>query len=274
MIRIVIVSGISAVAIALWAQTTLAPSGGPPAAAYPSAAAAMRALLVGNPRVVAFGEYHQQKKTAKIPSALGHFTREILPALGAAGATDLVAETWITTGSCGEAERESVAQVDKATQRPARTENEVVALLRRAKAMGIQPRILQVACKDYQAMFASGQVDFDRLLRLTRDQLETQIRAALQRPGSRLVVSYGGALHNDLHRPPHLAPYAFGEAVASTVDGKYLEIDLYVPEYIEKDASVRREPWYERYRRAYRPKLIIVIQRTPGSYALVFPRRT
>ena len=273
MIRIVALSGIWAAAIALSAQTTLATPKDPPAATYPSAAAAVQALLAAKPRVVAFGEYHQQKKTAGIPSALRHFTREILPALRAAGATDLVAETWITTGSCGEVERKAVARVDKTTQRPASTENEVVTLLRQAKALGIEPRILQVACKDYQAIFGSGRLDFDRLLRLTRDQLETQIRAALQRSGSRLVASYGGALHNDLHPPADFAPYAFGEAVARAVDGKYLEIDLYVPEYIEKDASIQREPWYEQYRRAYRPKLIIVIQRGPESYALVFPRR-
>jgi hypothetical protein len=233
----------------------------------------VQALLTGSPRVVAFGEYHQQKKTVRIPSALKRFTHEILPALRASGATDLVAETWITTGSCGEVERKSVAQVDKVSQRPATTEDEVVTLLRRAKQSGIEPRILQIACKDYQAMFGNGQLDFDRLLRLTRDQLETQIRAALQRPGSRMVVSYGGALHNDLHPPADLAPYAFGEAVAHAVDGKYLEVDLYVPEYIEKDPSIRREPWYQQYRRAYRPKVTIVIERGPGSYALVFPRR-
>jgi hypothetical protein len=116
-------------------------------------------------------------------------------------------------------------------------------------------------------------VDYDRLLRLTRDQLEIQIRAALQRPGSRLVVSYGGAIHNDLRPSPDLSSYAFGDAIARTVNGRYLEIDLYVPEYIEKDASIRREPWYQQYCLAYRPKLIIVIQRGPGSYALIFPRR-
>jgi hypothetical protein len=233
----------------------------------------VRALLASNPRVVAFGEYHQTEKTARIPSALRHFTSEILPALRTAGASDLVVETWITTGSCGEVERKAVARVDKATQRPASTENEVVTLLRRAKQSGIEPRILQVACKDYQAIFGSGRVDYDRLLRLTRDQLETQIRAALQRPGSRLVVSYGGAIHNDLRPPPDLSPYAFGDAIARAVDGKYLEIDLYVPEYIEKDPLIRREPWYQRYRRAYRPKLVVVVQRGPGSYALIFPRR-
>jgi len=239
--------------------------------AYPSAAAAVQSLLAGNPRVVAFGEYHQQKKTARIPSALRHFTREILPALHMAGATDLVVETWITTGSCGAVERKAVAQVDQATQRPASTENEVVTLLGLAKQSGIEPRILQVACKDYQSIFASGRVDYDRLLRLTRDQLETQIRAALQRPGSRLVISYGGALHNDLRPSVDLAPFAFGDAIARVVDGKYLEIDLYVPEYIDNDRLIRREPWYQQYLRAYRPKLVIVIQRGPGSYALVFP---
>ena len=269
MIRIVFLSGVSAAA--LWA--TLAAPADPATVAFPSAAAAVQALLAGNPRVVAFGEYHQRKKTARIPSALRHFTREILPALRAAGSTDLVVETWITTGSCGEVERKSVAEVDKVTQRPASTENEVVTLLRLARESGIEPRILQIACKDYQAIFGSGQLDFDRLLRLTRDQLETQIRAALQRSGSRLVVSYGGAIHNDLHPVADLKPYAFGEAIARAVDGKYLEIDLYVPEYIDKDPQIRREPWYEQYRRAYRPKLVVVIQRGPGSYALVFPRR-
>ena len=273
MIRIVALHSAWAAPILLWAQTTLPAPADATASTYPSAAAAVQALLAANPRVVAFGEYHQQKKTARIPSALWHFTREILPALRTAGATGLVVETWITTGSCGEAEQKSVAQVDKATQRPASTENEVVTLLRRAKASGIEPRILQVACKDYQAMFGSGRVDFDRLLRLTRDQLETQIRAALQRPGSRLVVSYGGALHNDLRPPPDLSPYAFGDAIARAVNGKYLEVDLYVPEYIEKDASIRREPWYQEYHRVYRPKLVMVIQRGPGSYALIFPRR-
>jgi hypothetical protein len=269
MIAIVFLSGLCTTALTLWATVPADPI----AAAYPSAAAAVQALLAGAPRMVAFGEYHQQKKTAKIPSALKHFTREILPALRASGATDLVAETWITTGSCGEVERKSVSQVDKVSKRPATTENEVVTLLRRAKESGIEPRILQVACKDYQAIFANERVDFDRLLRLTRDQLETQIRTALQRPGSRLVISYGGAIHNDLHPPAELAPYAFGEAVARAVDGHYLEIDLYVPEYIEKDTSIRQEPWYRQYRRAYRANLVIVIERSPGSYALVFPRR-
>jgi len=170
-------------------------------------------------------------------------------------------------------ERKAVARVDRATQRPASTENEVVTLLRRAKQSGIEPRILQVACKDYQAIFGSGRVDYDRLLRLTRDPTRNpdprSPATTRQPPGCQLRRCDS----HDLHPSVELAPYAFGDVIAHAVDGKYLEIDLYVPEYIEKDPLIRREPWYQQYRRAFRPKLVVVVQRGPGSYAIIFPRR-
>ncbi len=244
----------------------------PTATLYPTAAAALRAVLKSEPRVVAVGEFHQTKATARIPSALKRFTREMLAPLREAGATDLVVETWITTGTCGEVEKKAVAQVEKTTRRPARTEDEVVTLLRRAKHAGMEPRILQVACKDYQAMVGGAEVDFDRLLRLTRDQLEVQIRVALARPGSRMVVSYGGALHNDLEPSPEIAPYAFGPAVSGAVGGRYLELDLYVPELVEKNPSVRAQPWFKIYRRAYRSGQVTLVRRSESSFAIVFPR--
>lgn len=239
---------------------------------YPTAAAALRDLLRSQPTVVAFGEFHQTKATARIPSAIKRFTREMLRPLAEAGATDLVVETSITTGSCGEAEKNAVAQVGKATERPARTENEVLTLLTAAKRAGLQPRILQISCKDYQAMMGGTEIDFDKLLRLTRDQLKTQIRAALARPGRRMVVSYGGALHNDAHPSADVAPYAFGPAVSRAVDGRYLEINLYVPEFIEKNTEMRAQPWYAAYRRSSRPGRVTLVRRSESSFALVFAR--
>jgi hypothetical protein len=243
----------------------------PTARVMPTAAAALRVVLASHPRVLAVGELHETKQSARGSSALKRFTREFLPVLKDAGATDLVVETWITTGSCGEAERKAVAQVEKTTERPAHTENEVVALLEQAKAAGMVPRILEIGCKDYQAVMGGAEVDFDRLLRLTRDQLVVQIRAALARTGSRLVVSYGGALHNDLHPTAELAPYAFGPTIAAAVAGRYVELDLYVPELIAKDAPLRAEPWFAVYRRAARPGQVTLVRRGQSSYALVFP---
>jgi len=58
----------------------------PTATLYPTAAAALRAVLKSEPRVVAVGEFHQTKATARIPSALKRFTREMLAPLREAGA--------------------------------------------------------------------------------------------------------------------------------------------------------------------------------------------
>ena len=244
----------------------------PTATTYATVAEALRVVLASQPRVVAVGELHQTQATARVPSALARFTREMLGPLRAAGATDLVVETWIATGSCGETEEKAVAQVEKTTERPAHTENEVVTLLKQAKQAGMQPRILQVACRDYQAMMGGSEIDFERLLRLTRDQLEAQIRVALARPGSRMVVSYGGALHNDLQPTPELAPCAFGPAVSRAVGGRYVELDLYVPEYVDQNAALRKEPWWGAYRRAYRRGRVTLVRHGEASFALVFPR--
>jgi hypothetical protein len=225
----------------------------PSAHIFPSAAAALQPLLAEKPRVISFGEYHQLEKTAQFASALRRFTDAMLPALRAAGATHLVVETWVTTGSCGE--------------------GELVRLLRRAKEDGIKPGILEVDCKDYQALTQGKDgVDYERLLRLTRDQLQIQIRAALAQEGAGLVVSYGGALHNDVGPRPELANYAFGDAFVTMLAGRYIEVDLCVPEFIERDQNLRRQPWYRAYRRAYRAGATILIQRGPHSFVLVFPR--
>jgi hypothetical protein len=245
----------------------------PSAHVFPSAAAALQPLLAEKPRVISFGEYHQLEKTAQFASALRRFTDAMLPALRAAGATHLVVETWVTTGSCGEAEHKAVADVAKTTERPAATEGELVRLLRRAKEDGIKPGILEVDCKDYQALTQGKDgVDYERLLRLTRDQLQIQIRAALAQEGAGLVVSYGGALHNDVGPRPELANYAFGDAFVTMLAGRYIEVDLCVPEFIERDQNLRRQPWYRAYRRAYRAGATILIQRGPHSFVLVFPR--
>jgi hypothetical protein len=251
---------------------SVAPSPASIATLYPTAVAALRAVLQSEPRVLAVGEFHQTKATARIPSALKRFTRQMLAPLRAAGATDLVVETWFSTGSCGDAEKKTVVEIESTTERPPHSEDEVVNLLLAARQTGMESRILEVACKDYQAIVGTAKVDFERLLRFTRDQLEAQIRAALARPGSRMVVSYGGALHNDLQPAPELAPYAFGQAVSGAVGGRYLELDLYVPEFIEKNAGVRAQPWFDTYRRTYRRGQVTLVRRSDSSFALVFPR--
>jgi hypothetical protein len=86
-------------------------------------------------------------------------------------------------------------------------------------------------------------------------------------------VVYGGALHNDLFPIAELAPFTFGRAVRQRTAGHYLEIDLYVPEYIAKDAKIRTQPWFADYARlSKRAKgQPVLVERAPDSFIVIFP---
>jgi hypothetical protein len=273
-----------------------APAPDPPAAArFPSVAAALEAALAGAgeadaagpPLVVGFGELHQVTATAGIPSSLRRFTEQILPLL-APRASDLVVETWVTEGRCGKDEAAVVADVERTTERPQTTESEIVSLLRRAKESGLRPHILRIACADYQALLAPAAergaaapaVDYQRLLSLTEEKLEQAIRAALAaRPAAdaaKMVLVYGGALHNDLHPDRLLAPFSYGRALYGATGGRYVEIDLYVPAYLEQNEAMHHEPWYPVWRRSAQAAAAgeaTLIRRSPASAIVIFPQR-
>jgi hypothetical protein len=270
----------AAVAVALMAAPAPpVPAVLPPVArARPSAAAALEAPLAGAAGVVAFGEVHQDEAGVGTRSALARFTDEIFPAL-APRASHLIVETWMTTGACGKAEEHVTEDVARTTERPAETESEIVRLLRRAKESGVAPHVLSVSCEEYAAL-SGGQgkgVDYDKLLKLTERHLETAIRQALYLPRTvarPLVLVYGGALHNDLHPTRTLAPYAFGAAMHARTHGDYREVDLYVPEFIDRLPAVKGERWYDVWREAAAgdASAVIAIPRSARSTIVVFPR--
>lgn len=266
------------------------PDAHPEVTAHESATAALGAILAraakdggGEARVVAFGEYHQTKKDDKQAgpaSALKRFTGDLLGVV-AGKSSDLVLETWVTEGSCGKQEKAVVTDVQKTTERPQATENELVTLARRAKESGLNPHILKLSCKDYESLHgADGSVDYEKLLKLVNELLERKIAGVLRKRGEegvqKTVLVYGGALHNDLFPMAELAPYTFGQKAQRALAGRYLEVDLYVPEFIERDARLVKEPWYASYKKAAQrgaaQKSTFVVRRGPGSYILLFPR--
>lgn len=265
-------------------QATTADKPAPPEAHnYNSVTDALRAILeqaahdAGKaPRVVAFGEYHQTKGKTHIRSAIKRFSEELWSTV-APGASDLVLETFIPEGNCGKEEKKVVADVDKTIKRPETTENELVTLIKQAKAQGIQPHILQVSCKDYDSVLdEKKQVDFVKMLKLVNDLLEqriTEVRNRRLKAGvDKTVMVYGGAIHNDLYPQKELAPYTFGQSLTKTFPGEYLEIDLYVPEFVESDAAQRSQPWFPLYKKAQKPGQVVVIRRGPASFVLLFPK--
>jgi hypothetical protein len=247
---------------------------------FATAAQALAQVLATPAQVVAFGEYHQTMATTKIPSSLLRFTDELLP-LVARQATDLVVETWVTDGGCGKQETKVVEEVQTTIERPPETENEIVTLLKRAKAAGIAPHILTMSCKDYRRVTdKDGETGFAKMLTLTRDRLQSEVSRWLAAPRpvaserARKVVVYGGALHNDLYPAPADRPFAFGRSLFAKAKGQYLEVDLFVPEYILGDKRMAAEPWFAAFKAGIQAGDALLIRRSPRSYIIVFPLRS
>lgn len=243
---------------------------------FPTAAAALEEVLRIPARVIAIGEYHQTKSTATIRSSVSRFADEMLPVLSRC-ATDFVVETWISTGSCGESETKVTHDVEVATERPPETENEIVTLLKRAKGAGLAPHILTMSCKDYRYVTdRSGETDFAKMLKLTCNRIQDEVLHWLNAPPSqvgrgRTVAVYGGALHNDLYPSRKDKAYAFGRSLFAKANGEYLEIDLFVPEYIADDRRLAAEAWFGLVREASKAGDALLVRRSARSFVILFP---
>lgn len=242
---------------------------------FPDAATALAHVLQRTrPRVVGFGEYHQSEGTAGVLSTLERFRRGILPVI-AKGGSDLVVETWISTGGCGQAERKVVAQVDEVTERPAVTEDETVALLEDAKARGLSPHVLEIDCAAYERLLdRDGGLDYFAMLELVGRSLETKSAAVLAARGDdpRLVALLTGAAHNDAAPSEIWAPISYGPGLMTATGGRYVEVDLLVPEFVEASALAADEPWFPLLRELAAPGHVSLIELGPRSFIIVLER--
>jgi hypothetical protein len=252
--------------------------------------------------VVGFGEWHQTSATATIAPTLRRFTEQVLPELGPR-LSHFIVETWMTSGRCGAVEDAVTKGIARSIDRPAATEDDIADALRAAHGGGAAPRILTMSCDDYRAMrgssagpsdrattsttatstASSSDLDFDRTLRLTGDALRRTIETALlerSRPGRPsapqpaprpLVAVYGGALHNDVYPLPGLGIYSYARPIRVATLGRYLEIDLVIPEYAEQSPLLRAQDWWGAYRHARRAGRATRIRRGPSAFVIVFP---
>jgi hypothetical protein len=247
---------------------------------FDSPAEALAAVMAEKPRVLGIGEYHEIENGPKAPSALHHLLVDGMFDGVAPRASHLVLETWVTEGRCGKKEKQVAKKVEEDTERPDTTEDELVTLIKKARAAGVQPGILTVSCVEYLTMIdAKGEIDYVRLLALITDHLEREIRAALDEDKARngkagkdrVVLVYGGALHNDYYPRKELADYSYARAIRKATGEHYVEVDLYVPEFIARDSTIPTEPWYKLVDTIPAGKTGLV-QRGPHSYILLFAR--
>jgi hypothetical protein len=233
-------------------------------------------LAKTKPRIISVGEVHQTNTSTGVRSAISRFTKEMLPAL-THKASDLIAETWVSSGDCGVEETEAVEEIEEVTQRPVETEDEVVTLLKSARAINILPHILEVSCDEYRAMLdKEGELDSEKVLNLVTKLLAEKAKFLHakneSRKSKRIVVIYGGAIHNDLHPEEDYASFSYGKELDAASEERYLAVDLFVPELIDTDEEWKKEAWYPHFAKHTSKTKTLVIQEDSSSFIVVFPR--
>jgi hypothetical protein len=243
--------------------------------AFSSAEAAFDHVLLEKPRVLAIGEAHAQSAGPKVASSTKRFMDALLPRL-APRAADLVIELWVANGSCGKVEQKVQKQQEAVTAPQAATnQNEFMELGHRAKALGIMPHALVPSCEQYGKIAAAGAGDIEEMLTMLKVVTARDVSALLAKRGpERLIIAYGGAMHNDLVPRPGREDFSFGPELAKATGERYVELDLVIPEQIKDTETWRAQPWYAQYTAQNPSTDAYLLSWAPHAYALVFPRAT
>jgi hypothetical protein len=255
------------------------PCGALSCAQYDDARGAVLAILEAHPRVLAVGEAHAPKG-AEVPSSAVRFTRELLPSL-AGRASDLLVELMMPPQGCEEATHGARDAQAPVTSRQAPTDqSEYLAMGDAARDSGIVPDMLRPTCDDMRAIAAAGDETIDvslrTIARLTAQQAEHLVDrdAHSEADRDKMVVVYGGALHNDLPRPagpsPEASPWSYAVPLDAAVSGRLVAIDLIVPEFIGDDTTWRSLPWRPHYDRRRLGAKVTLFRTGERSYTLVF----
>ncbi len=245
----------------------------PPPGQYATLADALAAIIPADARVVGFGELHARVDRAQVKSALSHFTTA-LPAFGDK-ISDLIVETFIVDPKCGQTAQTATKQIETEVKRPEATKSEIQLLADAAKAAKIQPHAMTLSCADYKVLVPKGQVDPLAMLTITTRELKRIALSAVahrdKEPDHRpWIALYGGALHNDLAPDDAVKEWSYAAAVDTATKGKFVEIDLIVPEFAAPDPNSQKQPWFSLVQNA--GDWIQIFKRNDHSFVVVLAK--
>jgi hypothetical protein len=223
-------------------------AGGPACYRFAKVEDAFSWVIAKDPLILAVGEAHAQKGTESIVSSTKRFSETLLP-LVAPKSSDVVVELWAPDPKCRQ-EVQKVASVQKQVTevQASGNQNEYLGLGTKARAVGMTPWLLRPTCDDFSMLADAGADAIDKMLglvkRLTQTKIEELIAKQRKLGVSKTVIAYGGALHNDLAPSPAMKDYTFGPELDRLVSGRYIELDLIVPEFVKKSATWEKLPWF------------------------------
>lgn len=238
---------------------------------------AFRVVLDAGPRVLAVGEAHAQKGAEGVPSSTKQFTERFVPLL-AGKASDLLVELMLPPKGCKQAEQKVRQEQTPVVEKQAATnQNEYEALGHAARRHGLGADALRPSCDDLDAIAKAGDESIARMLatiaRLTavttKDLLARNERAG--RP-DRFVVTYGGALHNDVAPRAGREGWSFASELIAATGGRYVELDVFVPEHIQDMETWRAFDWHPHYDRAKHGDKAVLFHPRPETFILILPK--
>jgi hypothetical protein len=247
---------------------------------FKDAATAFAALLDSGPRIVAIGEAHALAGKDQVPTATEHFEKELLPLLAQRGTSELVVELLKPAPQCEKTVEKVAEQQKPVVQKQApENKNRFVSLGYAAKQLAVTPFLLEPDCAVYQGIANAGDDAVLRMLeaiaseterRVTRFYNQQEARAQ-QGEVPKLVAAYGGAMHNDVTTTEEKARFTFGRSLQELSRGRYLELDLIVPEFVQSTEVWKALPWYAHFDASKVRTEATLFRVGPNSFVLIFP---
>jgi hypothetical protein len=147
--------------------------------------------------------------------------------------------------------------------------------------VGIVPDMLRPSCEDLKAIGASGDdavdVSLRTIARLTASQAERLVArdARSESDRDKMVIIYGGALHNELPPPAgpslHDPAWSYAPALDVAASGRLIALDVVVPEFIGDDSTWRSLAWWPYYDRRALGGKVTLFRTGTRSFTLVLP---
>lgn len=229
-------------------------------------------LLHEKAQLIAFGEAHAPA-TFRDRTTVKRFTDDLLPTISD-GSSHLLLELLLPPeGGCQKEKEAAQKESDQVTEGQAESnQNEYLALGKVAREQGIVPDILRASCDDLARIAAPDGGVFammETIATLSAESLKTRLRST--KKGRPMVLAYGGALHNDAVPRSGRESWSYGPALLDDTKGRYLEIDLVIPELIGDSESWQSFAWYDAYQALEDRSGAVLMKWGDKSYTLFFP---
>jgi hypothetical protein len=243
---------------------------------FEDAASAFRYVLRQAPLALGIGEAHAPAGSEQVPTTAARFADQLLPVLRGR-ASHIIVELIAPNPRCPRAET-GLEQAQKPVVQAQSRENQsdYLSIGIRARALGIEPFVLTPSCEEFRAIAGAGEdairATLSTIATLTTRRVEGALLQNRKAGSDRIVVAYGGALHNDLGPSDDArAAFRYGAALKDFTAGRYVALDLIVREFIKDNAAWRALPWYGEFDPKSAPGSCVLLSPSPQSYVLFFP---